>query len=241
MFYLTKIPQEYQHIFPENKYTKWYFSIIIRAMPRGLKKPSIGSDNYEYYEAHHILPRCEFPEAENFKKCPWNKVLLTPEEHFTCHILLAKIFKNSRKLWTAAYFMTKGNNTNKRSNKAYGFIRRNMGLEKRHILKQQNSSFSFKNRSHSTESKEQISRNTSAALRKTIAKKVYQFDKNGTLLSSFETVRDAAKHISTNASNITYTCNHKFKHCKGFIWEWSDSTDRTITTIHTGRNSKTFN
>ena len=38
-----------------------------------------------YYEAHHILPRCLFPE---FIKDTENIVLLTAREHFLAHKML---------------------------------------------------------------------------------------------------------------------------------------------------------
>lgn len=53
--------------------------------------------NGTYYEAHHILPRCLFP---NWVKRKSNIVLLTAREHFFCHQLLTKIYPHS-KMWRA--------------------------------------------------------------------------------------------------------------------------------------------
>lgn len=62
-------------MFIKNKYYKWYFSIIERALKR--EKPDV------YCEKHHIIP----------KSCGGGDdqlVLLTSKEHFICHILLTK-------------------------------------------------------------------------------------------------------------------------------------------------------
>lgn len=52
------------------------------------------SNNKEikYTENHHILPKAntQFPEYKSFKNYPWNKISLTPREHFIAHWLLWK-------------------------------------------------------------------------------------------------------------------------------------------------------
>lgn len=73
--------------FLNNKYTKWYFSIIEKSLNR---LPIDG-----YYENHHILPKSIYPE---FKSEKWNLVRLTSREHFICHILLTKMVENEFKI-----------------------------------------------------------------------------------------------------------------------------------------------
>ena len=63
--------------FLENKYAKWYNSIIDNAQKRILT---------EYIEKHHIIPRSL--GGNNTKT---NLVNLTYSEHFICHRLLTKI------------------------------------------------------------------------------------------------------------------------------------------------------
>lgn len=60
-----------------NKYTKWYFSIIENAKNKNRTKKE-----QEYYESHHIIPKCMNGTEE---------VLLTAKEHFICHLLLCKM------------------------------------------------------------------------------------------------------------------------------------------------------
>ena len=57
-----------------------YFQIIRQALYEGREK------GVTYYEAHHIIPR-------SFNKQS-STVLLTPEEHYRCHKLLAQHFKH---------------------------------------------------------------------------------------------------------------------------------------------------
>lgn len=67
-------------IFIDNKYTRWYYSIITSAnsrIPTG------------YTEKHHIIPKsCG---GSNSKE---NLVRLTAKEHFICHLLLTKAVSN---------------------------------------------------------------------------------------------------------------------------------------------------
>ena len=53
-----------------------------------------------------------------------------------------------------------------------------------------------------------------------------EYDKNGILLNTFETAREAAKflgEIQLN-SHINSCCNNKRKTCKGFIWKYKEET-----------------
>lgn len=75
-------------IFIDNKYTRWYYNIVTNAksrIPTG------------YTEKHHIIPKSFYVGKS---KSGWldgnseileNKVLLSPEEHFVCHLLLIKM------------------------------------------------------------------------------------------------------------------------------------------------------
>jgi hypothetical protein len=78
-------------VFIDNKYTKWYYSIIKKASDRV---------NIGYTEKHHIIPECFY--ISRFRKGPigWlegnpndakNIVKLTAKEHFICHLLLPKM------------------------------------------------------------------------------------------------------------------------------------------------------
>jgi hypothetical protein len=68
-----------------NKYEKWYASITTRGQVRQLDS---------YTEKHHILP-----ESLGGSDTPENLTILTAREHFICHWLLVKIYKNGEAHW----------------------------------------------------------------------------------------------------------------------------------------------
>lgn len=71
-----------------------------------------------YYEAHHIIPKCLGGEGytRQWKSHP-NIILLTPKEHFLCHLLLCEIYPKSIKLYQALWLMS--TNKNKKEGKRY--------------------------------------------------------------------------------------------------------------------------
>lgn len=58
-------------------------------------------------ERHHICPKAKdlFPEYSSFKEHPWNRIDLTPREHYIAHLLLWKTFGGSQSY--AISFMAK--------------------------------------------------------------------------------------------------------------------------------------
>lgn len=87
-------------------YQKIYNKLIERAK---------GRENCGYTERHHIIPRCigGNDELENL-------VRLTPEEHYTAHLLLSRIYPNEIKLIMASMMMC----ANRKNNKVYGWLRK---------------------------------------------------------------------------------------------------------------------
>lgn len=68
-----------------SKYKKIYESLVCRAKSRPL-------ENEVYYENHHIIPRSMGGDDSND-----NMVMLTPREHFLCHLLLTKFLTGQDK------------------------------------------------------------------------------------------------------------------------------------------------
>lgn len=84
-------------------YKKLYESIIRKARDENRKKHKGGV----YYEWHHVIPVFMFLIRKKSRKGPpghllgnhddaENLVLLTPREHFICHILLKNMFKDTK-------------------------------------------------------------------------------------------------------------------------------------------------
>ncbi len=116
--------------FLSNKYTKYYFNIINNALQENRKKLRKNNKDFVYYESHHIIPKSIRPEFKDLKLNPWNKILLTPKEHFICHLLLTKMLTGSdkNKMVYALWSMT--NRSNKHQirfhSKLYSFYKTKM-------------------------------------------------------------------------------------------------------------------
>lgn len=82
-------------MFIDNKYNRWYFSIISTA------KSKLGTRDNVYVEKHHVYPTSIFGKNDY-------TVLLTAKEHYVCHWLLTKFTegKNHRKMAHALMQMT---------------------------------------------------------------------------------------------------------------------------------------
>lgn len=46
-------------------------------------------------EDHHILPKSLFPQFKDFKLSPWNRIRLTPRQHFIAHRILCEVFTDT--------------------------------------------------------------------------------------------------------------------------------------------------
>jgi hypothetical protein len=70
-------------------------------------------------EKHHICPKASdlFPEYEKFSKNKWNKIILTPREHYIAHLLLHKTYGNSQS--RAFYLMMNTSKSEKMNSKSY--------------------------------------------------------------------------------------------------------------------------
>jgi hypothetical protein len=77
----------------DNKYTRWYFNIISRALDRS-KTRAKAKVLLGYVEGHHILPKSFDLEGQKDKN---NIVYLTAREHFIIHAILIRMFKGTFK------------------------------------------------------------------------------------------------------------------------------------------------
>ncbi len=119
------ILQKVNEYFKDNESTKQYIDIISTALERQKDfQPTIDKyaystlfnkikDYFDYYtEVHHIIPRSIDNELETFKS---NIVVLTAQEHFTCHRLLINMCTNELHRDSMIYaFKCMANNTKKK-------------------------------------------------------------------------------------------------------------------------------
>lgn len=73
-------------------------------------------------ERHHICPKANdlFPDYSSFKDHPWNKIDLSPREHYVAHLLLWKAYGGSQ---TAAFHFMWNTATIKRNSRMYQTLR----------------------------------------------------------------------------------------------------------------------
>lgn len=81
-------------------YSKLYDSICNNAKLLQSERLEFKKSRIEYYENHHIIPRCM-----NGNDSPENLVTLTAKEHFLVHKILTKIYPENRKLQYAYWMM----------------------------------------------------------------------------------------------------------------------------------------
>ena len=98
--------------FLSNKYSKCYYNIVSKALQADREKLPKNNKNFVYYESHHIIPKSIKPEFKDLSVNAWNKVLLTPKEHFICHLLLTKMLTgpDKNKMVYALWGMTNQSN-----------------------------------------------------------------------------------------------------------------------------------
>lgn len=96
-------------------YFKHYDKLLNKARYRGIKKKEL---NF-YTERHRGMPKCIGGQYWNH-----NIFLLTPEEHYVAHQLLAKMFPEDSGMTFSAYKMTIHSSDNRSGNKLYGWIQR---------------------------------------------------------------------------------------------------------------------
>lgn len=78
--------------FLNNKYTTCYFNIINKITQLNRIKYKRNSENFIYYEKHHIIPKSI--GGTNDKS---NLIFLTAREHYICHMLLTKMTENNNR------------------------------------------------------------------------------------------------------------------------------------------------
>ena len=95
----------------QNKYYKWYQSIIVQAQIRNWTKQDLYQlrENDIYIERHHIIPSCFFNKSKDDGFIDGNPndidnlVYLTTREHYICHQLLTYCYNGlaKRKMYHA--------------------------------------------------------------------------------------------------------------------------------------------
>lgn len=125
-------------MFIDNKYTKWYTSIVASGK---IPRPKLKT------ECHHIIPECFFKDRVRKGPAGWidgnpnnpsNLTYLTVKEHFICHRLLIKMLngKSKAKMVHALSMMLANNQNQDRNYKITSRIYETLRIELSNIMKE---------------------------------------------------------------------------------------------------------
>lgn len=188
-------------IYIPNKYTSIYYSIINRSFGENRKR----SDD-RIYEEHHIIPKsCGGLDDRS------NLILLTPKEHYVCHMLLPKMVRSRlhyEKMMYALWCMVNGNGHTSRyspSGKTYHRIKEEQSLIRSNRMKGEGNPFFGKR--HSDHFKRRFAENNPAK-------------------------RDDVRQKMSNAAKAKYK-NGYVNH--NAITGWSDATKEKIRQANVGK------
>ena len=109
---------------------KWHYEKLIE---KGRNRCILKS---EYSENHHIIPK-----SIGGKDDDENLIQLFAEEHLLAHLLLVKIYPDSKELLCASNIMTHSNGTERQhrtSNKQYGWLKRRFSKMMKESMKGEN-------------------------------------------------------------------------------------------------------
>ena len=181
-------------------YKKHYDKLIERSKNRILEG---------YVEKHHIIPRClgGTDDATNI-------AILTPEEHFLAHQLLVKIYPNSPPLVKAVVIMTTHQTQQRANNKLFGWLRRRASLQQKQWIVENGHPKGFLGKKHDENNLDKI---TVGIKKASIEKRVevHEYNLDGSFYKTYNSLVECANDLQTNPSNVKYTADGNFGHCKG--------------------------
>lgn len=165
-----------------------------------------------YVEKHHIIPRCMggTDDVENL-------VQLTPEEHYLAHQLLIKIHPDVKGLARATQLMTVHHTESRTNNKLFGWIRRKCAIDSSSQMiewhKENEHPRGMLGKNHD---EDDISKIIVGLLKYSEEKKIkiYAYNLDGTFYKEYESISDCATDLKTSPSNVKYTADGNFGHCR---------------------------
>lgn len=174
-----------------------------------------------YMERHHIIPRCLGGSDD-----PENITMLTPEEHFLAHQLLVKIYPKSSPLIKAALLMTTHNTPKRVNNKLFGWLRRRASVVHSQWLEENGHPRGMLGKKHNPDNIDNIT----VGIKKASEEKrveIYAYNLDGTFYKKYESIITCAADLGTSPSNVKYTADGKFSHCKSkqIRYEYTDKID----------------
>jgi len=187
--------------------------------------------NGEYYEGHHIIPKCFNGTGKSNQWYHQNITPLTPKEHYIAHLLLCKIYPNDKRMFYALHRMifSKSKNHNRYipSSRTYEWLR------KEHSIKISGDGNGMFGKGHSEKSKNKMKKPKSEKHKQNLkrpkvfntlnglsphSKPVLQFDLNHNKIGEYQSITIAEQ--TTGANNIISACKGHLKTSGGYIWKY---------------------
>jgi len=201
-------------------YTKHYDQLVYKAKLRNTL-----SEN-EYYETHHILPKCLGGSNKED-----NLVRLTAREHFVAHWLLCRTYPEEPKLAWAFRMMCTIRTENQHryipSSRAYQEAKHLAIKATSDLLKGVPKSEDHKRKAgegNRGKKRTQEVKTKLSLLKKGKpsgrAKGVYQLHLNGDVICWFTDTKEAEKATGVLSTGIQAVCNGRYKQSGGFLWRY---------------------
>lgn len=200
-----------------SKWKRHYDTLIGKARARHLTG---------YSERHHVIPKCIGGSDD-----PENLVKLTPEEHYTAHLLLCKIYPSEGKLLRAVLMMTVDSPSAPRRNKMYGWVKRKLAEHERIRMVKWHATHTHPmlGKKQSAKSRAKIK----AGLDRLPRKNAHCYDPaTGKFVKTFSSVREAAEWAGVNCQTIYSCIRQPGKRTAGtYFWSYEKKDDLGITCI----------
>ena len=211
-------------------YQRIYDQIVDRAKQEERKK----SDT-TYYESHHILPKCM--GGCNSRE---NLVLLTGREHFLTHWILARIHPANKKIAYAFWLMCNPKNKSQEKrhtpgSRAYGEAREGFSTaliafyqtaegkesKRNSVINTDYAVVSAKRTANTDYVARSINYDWESKAKKCM-KPITQYEKDGTFVGEWPSIKEAGKTLGIDLGNITSNCKGDIKSAGGFIWKYKE-------------------
>lgn len=177
----------------------------------------------EYYENHHIIPK-----SLNGSNDSENMIKLTASDHFFAHVLLARIYPNSKMKW-ALKQMLNFKRSSRKNRLQYEYLKSRLKHDKKTKDKISNSQLGKK---LSEETKKKISikgKNRKLSnIHKTRIKNSQPHSRpliriKGNELIHYKSVSEAAKINNLSRPNINACLSGKTQSCGGYYWKYENN------------------
>lgn len=111
--------------------------------------------------------------------------------------------------------MTTHHTQQRANNKLFGWLRRKASTQQKQWIVENGHPKGMSGKSHTAEKKTQIRNTCKRVITELLGVAVYAYNLDGSFYKDYKTLTDCATDLKTSPSNVKYTAEGKFGHCKG--------------------------